>query len=112
MENIALGSKAIQESQFYSSLHENNQENSLPVVPSQDLKFDSSAWDLIRGQASLEDNQKTFNETEEEINSDDIVEGIEEVLADLKTRIRESSVVAQGTKEYNITGIIFKCSTW
>ncbi len=42
--------------------------NSLPVVPSQDLKFDSSAWDLIQGQASSEDNQKTFNETEEEIN--------------------------------------------
>ncbi len=59
LANIALGSKAIQESQFYSSLHENNQVNSLPVVPSQDLKFDSSAWDLIRGQASSEDNQKT-----------------------------------------------------
>ncbi len=68
LANIALGSKAIQESQFYSSLHENNQVNSSTVVPSQDLKFDSSAWDLIRGQAPSEDNQKTFNETEEEIN--------------------------------------------
>ncbi len=34
-----------------------------------------------RVQASSEDNQKTFNETEEEINCEDIVEGIEEVLA-------------------------------
>ncbi len=33
-------------------------------------------------------------------NFSDIVEGIEEVLADLKTRIRESSVVAKGTKTF------------
>ena len=101
LASIALGSNSIQNPQFYSSLHENSFSNSTPAQSSE-LSFDGSSWDLVRGLASVkEDTDQIGTDIDkDDIKYEDIIADIEEVFSDMKVRIIDSVVVAQGTKTF------------
>ena len=93
-----MGSNSIQNPQFYSSLHENIFSNSTPAQSSE-LSFDGSSWDLVRGLASVKEDTDQIG-TDIDIKYEDIIADIEEVFSDMKVRIIDSVVVAQGTKTF------------
>lgn len=101
LANIALGSGSIQAPQFYSSLHEKSLTVSTPSTKSPELHFDGSAWDLMRGLASSAETIPENDEVQKSgVNYESILADIEGVFADMKERMKNSLVVAQGTKVF------------
>ena len=90
---IAMGSKAIRDQQFYSCLHQKEEEvNKVmpPGPPDDQPDFSGTQWDLIRAQAAsdVEDDQKLVKD--EGFNAGEIAAillGIDEFSDDLKKRL-------------------------
>ena len=99
LATIALGCNSIQAPQFYSSLHENSLSASTPSVDAPASNFDGSC-DLLLGISEEESTQIGKEDQDEDVNYDSILEGIDEVFADMKARIKDSVVVAQGTQTF------------
>ena len=102
LANIALGSSAVQSSHFYSSLHQKHEEQvSLRSAQESNVDnpdFSGPEWDLIRGLAS--ENDKECARTDGNLNVDKILAEVEEVFADIRVRMKDSSVVAQGMQTF------------
>ncbi len=103
LATIALGSSSIQSPPFYSSLHE----KSLSASHSEDSqsKFDGSSWELMKGLASLDSEEEGTQVDNSAVQSDGVdydklVKDVDEVFADLRERVKENVVVAQGTQTF------------
>ena len=103
LANVALGCNSVQNPYFYSSLHQKKEEHVCTVSSSQvdTANFNGSEWELIRGLASGEDgNEQDVKSGNCEIDLDKIVTEIKQVFADIKVRVKDSSVVAQGMETF------------
>ena len=101
--NVALGCNSVQNPYFYSSLHQKKEEHVCTVSSSQvdTANFNGSECEFIRGLASGEDgNEQEVKSGNCEIDLDKIVTEIEQVFADIKVRVKDSSVVAQGMETF------------
>ena len=98
---IAVGSKAIQDSQFYASIHQeklessiNDQSSSLPQ------EFSGPSWDLIRSSAieilSTDDERNNVDISD----SCDLVTKITKFSADIITRVKKTPAIAQAMETF------------
>ncbi len=100
-----MGPSAIQDPQFYSSLHqkveEKRQELAQSAPPADMPDFSGSEWDLIRASAGVEDTTSANNINEcSGINLGGILEGIDEFAQDMKARVTATPLVAQGIETF------------
>ena len=96
LATIALGSSSVKAPQFYSSLHEKNLSALVESPPSG--SFEGSAWDLVKGSVSPAEEESTNQK--DTVDYDAMLSDIDDVVADIKVRIRDSSIVAEGTKVF------------
>ena len=96
LATIALGCTSIPAPQLYSSLHEKSLSASTPSDSKETSasSFDGFTWD---GSASTEEESSQIIN---DVKYEDILESIDEVCTDLKVRIKDSMVVAQGTQTF------------
>ena len=95
---IAIGNKAIRESQFYASLHQEKLESvsNVTMEPSSE-DFLGPAWDLI--QSSLAEISEDENSTKSSNDNDQLMESLEqritEFTADITARANDTPAIAQ-----------------
>ena len=105
---IAVGSRAVQDLNFYSSLHQKKQEQSLCQNDTSlscdrnSLDFTGTEWDLMRSSAidSQADMPCSSVEQSSSLNVDNLVKEIGEFTKDITTRVKQNALVAQGMQTF------------
>ena len=106
---IAMGSKAIQDQQFYSGLHQKEEEMSevtCSPLPDDQPDFCGPHWDVIRAQGASDDEDGSKSVKEETCGTVSgcemaaILHDINQFADDLKKRVNENEAVARGTQTF------------
>ncbi len=104
LAGIALGFSSVLSCNFYSSLHQKNDEevsaHSSHTNKVDNPNFSAAEWDLIRGQASEIDQDDPTTCRDADFDADKIVSDMEQIFADITVRIKDSSVFAQGVEKF------------
>ena len=102
---VALGNKAIQDGDFYASLHQEQEEVKLGVEKDgEDLRLsnaitvtdDHTAITSENDDVNFEDNNQTTTSSE----ADDILEQFQEFSEDITERIKDTPIIAQAMKTF------------
>ena len=97
---IALGTGAIQNHQFYASLHQEKQETKEIIAND---TFGGTAWDLVEVDANKsmeEDNNEGNSEPNQTDDIADLTMKIDEFAADIKSRVQDTPLMAQAMKTF------------
>ena len=98
---IALGSNAVQNYQFYASLHQEKQESKVPVPSHDNQDFSGTACDLVRSMAlDVDEPIEEGNSSEPNIIDDipKLTSKIDEFAADIKSTMQDTPLIAQAMK--------------
>jgi len=99
-----MGSKAIQDQQFYLCLHQKEEEMNKVMcspLPDDQPDFSGTHWDLIRAQGASEDEDDTKSAKDKSVSEGEIgaiLHDINEFADDLKKQVKENEAVAQGAQ--------------
>ena len=99
---IALGSNAMQDNDFYASLHQQQEDETITCNDGKDgedltlLKALTAADDYVTASEQVnEDNGASGNE-----DNDDVLQQFQEFFEDMKERIKDTPIVAEGTRTF------------
>lgn len=101
LAEIAVGPSAIQNSAFYSSLHQKQDESTIHCTKNSGddqpdtSNFSGSAWNLVHAE-SFDCGEPVMVEPTIKMKTEDLLKQIQEFTVDISARVQENALIAQG----------------